>query len=136
MNFTRKQFDELTYEIIGAAIDVHRTLGPGLLESVYHHCMKVALEDRCISYETELKVPLEFNGRLLDAPLRCDLFVENKIVVELKSVQTLIPVHEAQIMTYMKLLRVPKGILLNFYCSNLFKEGQRTYVNELFKQLK
>lgn len=135
MHSTRKQFDELTYEIIGAAIDVHKSLGPGLLESVYHHFMKVALEDRCISYETELKVPVEFNGRTIDAPLRCDLFIEKKIVVELKSVQAIIPVHEAQIITYMKLLRAPKGILLNFYCTNLFKEGQRTYVNEYFKQL-
>lgn len=132
---TKSELNSLTYDIVGAAIEVHRELGPGLLESVYHRCLKYELSERKIKYKSELIVPVNYKGLDLVTELRCDLFIENKIVVELKAVEKIIPVHEAQIMTYMNLLDVAKGILINFNCTNLFHEGQKTYVNESFRSL-
>ncbi|HRD58843.1 MAG TPA: GxxExxY protein [Ferruginibacter sp.] len=132
---TKKYIDELSYEIIGSIIEVHKFMGSGLLESVYLQCLKIELMNRGINFLTEMRVPVVYKGKLLDIDFRCDLFVENCIVVELKSVAEIIPIHEAQLLTYMKLLHCPKGILINFNCSNIFKEGQRTYVNEYFSKL-
>ncbi|MEO8760680.1 MAG: GxxExxY protein [Bacteroidia bacterium] len=135
VTLTKKYLDELTYEVVGAAIEVHKTVGRGLLESVYHACMKEELNHRKINFLTELKTPVLYKGKQLDIDFRCDLFVENCLVVELKAVNEMIPVFEAQLLTYMKLLQAPKGILINFNCSNIFNEGQKTFVNEYFKLL-
>lgn len=132
---TKKFLDDLTYKIISAAIEVHKDLGPGLLESVYQKCLKQEFFLRELKYSSELFVPVQYKGIEMDTELRCDFLVEDSIVVELKAVDALAPVHEAQILTYMKLLHKPKGILINFNCANLFKEGQRTFVNELFRKL-
>jgi GxxExxY protein len=132
---TKKHLNDLTYEIIGAAIEVHKELGPGLLESVYHRCLYYELNLRGINFQSELIVPIEYKEMELDAQLRCDFVVENAIVVEIKAVQEVLPIHEAQLISYMKLLKVPKGILINFNVTQLFKEGQKTYVNELFRNL-
>lgn len=132
---TKKYLDELTYEIIGASIEVHKIMGRGLLESIYHQCLKEELLHRKINFLTEMKVPVIYKGKLLNVDFRCDLFVEQCIVVELKSVQEIVPVYEAQLLTYMKLLQCPKGILINFNCSNIFREGQKTFVNEYFSHL-
>ena len=132
---TKKYLDNLTYEIIGSAIEVHKTMGRGLLESVYHECLKEELRHRKINFLSELKLPVIYKKKLLNVDFRCDLFVENSIVVELKSVHELIPIHEAQLLTYMKLLKSPKGILINFNSSNIFREGQKTFVNEYFSSL-
>lgn len=132
---TKKYLNDITYQIVGAAIEVHKTLGPGLLESVYHKCLKQELFVRQMKYASELIVPVNYKGLELDAELRCDILVEDAIVVEIKSVDVIAPVFEAQILTFMKLLKKPKGILINFNCANLFKEGQKTYVNELFRNL-
>lgn len=133
---TKKYLNNLTYEIIGAAIEVHKALGPGLLESVYHKCVKQELFVRKLSYSSELIVPVSYKGIDVEAELRCDLLIEDSIVVELKAADAIAPVYEAQLLTYMKLLQKPKGILINFNCANLFKEGQKTFVNELFRDLK
>jgi len=132
---TKKYLDDLTYEIIGCAIEVHKIMGRGLLESVYHQCLKEELLHRKINFLTEMKVPVVYKGKSLDVDFRCDLFVEQTVVVELKSVQDMVPIYEAQLLTYMKLLQCPKGILINFNCSNIFKEGQKTFVNEYFSVL-
>jgi GxxExxY protein len=132
---TQKYLDELTYEVIGAAIEVHKTIGRGLLESVYHICLQEELSHRKINFLTEKKVPLIYKNKELLVDFRCDLFVENCLVIELKSVLLLNPIFEAQLQTYMKLLKAPKGILINFNCSNIFKEGQKTIVNEYFRHL-
>lgn len=132
---TKATLDQLTYEIIGAAIEVHSQLGPGLLESIYHECFKIELEIRGISFKTEMQVPVWYEGRKLETTLRCDLFIDDLIVIELKSVKKLEPIFDAQLMTYMKLLEAPKGILLNFNCMNIFREGQKTIVNEFFQHL-
>ena len=135
MTLTKSYLNELTYEIVGAAIEVHKALGPGLLESVYHRCLKQEFVVRNLHYSSEHIVAVGYKGMELDADLRCDFVVDDAIVVELKAVDMVAPVHEAQLLTYMKLLEKPKGILINFNCANLFKEGQRTFVNEFFRQL-
>jgi GxxExxY protein len=132
---TKKYLDELTYQIIGAAIEVHKALGPCLLDSIYHKCLKQEFLLRKLSFQSEILVPVSYKGISVDTELRCDLLVENAIAVELKSAEEIIPIYEAQLLTYMKLLEKPKGILINFNCVNLFKEGQRTYVNEYFRNL-
>lgn len=135
MIISKKELDELTYQINGAAIEVHKTIGPGLLESVYHKCLEHELSHRGISFETELNVPVHYKMIEIDTVLKCDLLIENAVVVELKSVQNLIPVFDSQLLTYMKLLNVPKGILYNFNSYNLFKDGQKTMVNRLYEYL-
>lgn len=132
---TKRYLDELTYEILGAAIEVHKTVGPGLLESVYHKCLRQEFALRKLKFESEFWVDLDYKGTVIEAELRCDFLVENSIVVELKSVELMAPVFDAQILTYMKLLKKPKGILINFNSYNLFKDGQRTFVNEWFRNL-
>lgn len=132
---TKKYLDDLTYEVIGSAIEVHKQLGRGLLESVYHECLKEELSHRKINFLTELKVPLLYREKELNVNFRCDLFVENCLVVELKTVTEMNPIFEAQLYTYMNLLKAPKGILINFNCSNIFKNGQKTFVNDYFRNL-
>ena len=135
MEITKTYLLDLVYKVNGAAIEVHKTLGPGLLESVYHKCMAKELSLRNINYMSEYKIPYSYKGIDLDIELRCDFIIEENLVVELKSVEYLLPVHKAQLLTYMKLLNVPKGLLLNFNVTNLFKEGQSTFVNEIFRDL-
>ena len=132
---TQKYLDELTFNVIGAAIEVHRNMGSGLLESVYQQCMIEELSNRNINFVSEFKVPVVYKGKELDIEFRCDLFVENCLVVELKSVSEIKPIHDAQVLNYMNLLKVPKGIIINFNCFNIFREGQKTFVNEYFKRL-
>ena len=114
---------------------MHKELGPGLLESVYHSCMKQELKYRKLNFASEMPVKVQYKGVIVDSDMRCDLVVEDKVVVELKAVESVPPVFEAQLLTYMKLLKLPKGILFNFTCKNIFQEGQRTFVNELFRRL-
>ena len=134
-NLNKKYLNKLTYDVIGAAIEVHKSLGAGLLESVYHECMNHELSLRKINFSTKMTVPVQFKGIKLETDLQCDLFIENCLTVELKTVVALAPIHEAQLMTYMKLLESPKGILINFNCVNLYKDGQKTFVNKLFREL-
>ena len=110
-----KLFEEkLTREIIGAAIEVHRELGPGLLESSYEVCLSRELELRGISFEFEKPLPLEYKGVRLDCGYRLDLLVAGAVIVEVKSVEALAPIHEAQLLTYLKLTGVKVGLLINF----------------------
>lgn len=127
--------DELTYEVVGASIEVHKIMGRGLLESVYHQCVKEELIHRKINFLTEMKIPVFYKEKELNMDFRCDLLVGNCLAIELKSVQAISNVHEAQLLTYMKLLKAPKGILINFNCFNIFREGQKTFVNEYFSSL-
>jgi GxxExxY protein len=135
MQITQKYIDDLTYQIIGCAIEVHKQLGPGLLESVYQKCFNREISLRNLTHQNELWVPVEYKGLLLEADLRLDVLVNDLIIVELKSIEGILPVHEAQVLTYMKLLKKHKGILINFNCTNIFKEGQKTFVNEYYAVL-
>jgi GxxExxY protein len=106
--------ERLTREIIGAAIEVHRELGPGLLESSYEVCLSRELELRGISFEFEKPLPLEYKGVKLDCGYRLDLLVAGLVIGEVKSVEALAPIHEAQLLTYLKLTGVKVGLLINF----------------------
>ncbi|HEY6975688.1 MAG TPA: GxxExxY protein [Chitinophagaceae bacterium] len=132
---TQKYLDELTYRIIGCAIEVHKQLGPGLLESVYEKCFVRELSLQDIEHKTQLYVPVAYKGLLMEAELRLDVLIEDLILIELKAIEGILPVHEAQVLTYMKLLQKPKGILINFNCTNIVKEGQKTFVNEYYSAL-
>lgn len=132
---TQKYLNDLTYNIIGAAIEVHKELGPGLLESNYEKCLTHLLIEKGFRLIQQQKVPLIFRGLYLDCDLRYDLLVEDLIVVEIKAVDGLLPIHDAQLLTYLNLLNKPKGILINFNCTNIFREGQKTLVTELFASL-
>lgn len=106
--------DALTEKIIGAAIEVHRALGPGLLESVYQECLALELGLRGLHFQSQLELPLNYKGLSLDAAYRLDLVVEQTVVIELKAVERLLPLHEAQLLTYLKLGGYSLGLLLNF----------------------
>ena len=106
--------DPLTSKVIGAAIEVHRLLGPGLLERLYHRALRFELALNGVTFESEKPVPISYKGHELGDDLRLDLIVENQLIVEIKAVDRLIPVHESQLITYMKLTGIKKGLLLNF----------------------
>ncbi len=132
---TQKYLNELTRIITGAAIEVHRELGPGLLESVYEKCLTHLLQQKGLRILSQQKVPIVFKGLYLDCDLRFDLLVEDSIIVEIKAIDGFLPVHEAQLLTYLKLLDIPKGILINLNCTNIFKEGQKTLVTDAYARL-
>lgn len=132
---TKKEINDLTYQVVGAAIEVHKFLGPGLLESTYQRCMQQELFLRGIPFEAGVATELVYKGVKLSADLRCDIYLPGKMVIELKAAEAIVPVFQAQLLTYMRLLQVPKGILINFNCENIWKEGQRTMVNDLFAAL-
>jgi GxxExxY protein len=113
---------ELTRQIIGSAIEVHRELGPGLLESAYEECLCCELNDRKVNFQRQLTVPVSYKGLALDCGYRLDLLIEDTIIVELKSIEGFLPIHGAQLLTYMKLLSKPVGILINFNVP-LLKQG-------------
>ena len=135
MEITKSYLKDLTYKVTGAAIEVHKRLGPGLLESVYHKCLAKELELRNIPFKSEHKIPYNYKGFDLDIELRCDFLIDDVLVVELKSVTEILPIHEAQLITYMKLLEIPKGLLINFNVESLYYDGQKTYVNEYFRHI-
>ncbi len=122
------EFDELSSRVIGCAIEVHRALGPGLLESAYEQCFARELSLADISFEVQVPLPVEYKGIRLDCGYRVDLFVEKKLIIELKVVDKFLPIHEAQILTYMKLARVPVGLLMNFNVELLKDGGIRRFV--------
>ncbi len=118
---------DLTNEILAAAIEVHRVLGPGLLESVYEQCMCRELKLRNVAYECQVPLPLIYKGDKVEAGFRIDLLVANRVVVEIKAVEKLLPVHDAQLLTYLKLTKKRVGLLINFSVP-LLKEGIRRKV--------
>jgi len=132
---TKSYLNDLSYKIVGCAIEVHKHLGPGLLESIYHECLRQEFFLRGINYKSQLFVPIDYKGIALNADYRLDFLVEDEIVVELKAMEGILPVHEAQLLTYMKLLQKGKGILINFNCANIVKEGTKQMVNEYYAQL-
>jgi len=116
--------NKITSEIIGAAIEVHRQLGPGLLESVYQECLCRELELRGLRFEKERPLPVEYKGVKLECGYRLDFLVEDRVVIEIKAIEAIAPVHEAQLLTYLKLGNWRVGLLINFNVLVL-KEGIR-----------
>ncbi|WP_038052626.1 GxxExxY protein [Thioalkalivibrio sp. ALJ1] len=118
------EFDPISREVIGAAIEVHRELGPGLMESVYERCLAHELRQRGIECETQVPMPVAYKGETIEAGYRIDLLVRQCLMVELKSVDAINGLHKAQLLTYMKLARVDTGLLINFNAPVL-KDGIR-----------
>ena len=119
--------NEITHEIIGAAIEVHRLLGPGLLESAHEECLAKELALRKLSVERQKPVPVVYKDVKLECGYRIDLLVENRVVVELKSIESLAPIHEAIILTYLRLSGRRLGLLINFNV-NVLRDGVRRYI--------
>lgn len=107
-------YQDLTEQIIGGAIEVHKAIGPGLLESVYQECMCREMNLRGLRFQREVKVPVIYKGVALDCGYRLDMIIEDAVILELKSADRIIPVHEAQLLTYLKLLDKPVGFIINF----------------------
>jgi GxxExxY protein len=118
---------ELTHSIIGAAIEVHRVLGPGLLESAYEECLAQELTVRGIPFEKQKPLPVVYKGMRLDCGYRVDLLIDGRVVVELKAVEALAPIHDATLLTYLRLSGCKIGLLINFHCVVL-KDGIRRRV--------
>ncbi|MBN1126147.1 MAG: GxxExxY protein [Sedimentisphaerales bacterium] len=123
----KRKFSELSNKVIGCAIEVHKTLGPGLLESAYQQCLCHELRLNNLSFEMEKPQPVRYKGCRLDCGYRIDILIEEEIIVELKSVEKIKPIHEAQILSYMKLAEIKYGFLINFNVP-LLKEGLKSFV--------
>ena len=135
MEVTQKYINELTYKITGACIEVLKIAGPGLFENVYHECLKREFDLLELEYKSELEIPLNYKGKIIDCKVKCDFLIESLIVLEIKSVTDLNNVHRAQTMNYMNLLKVPKAILVNFNVNNIYHEGHETFVSKYFSKL-
>lgn len=134
VNLTKKEVTQLSYEIVGYAIKVHKILGPGLLESIYEECLKYELEKNGYDVKQQLIIKIEYDELELESQLRLDLLVNDCVVVELKTVDNFHPLHEAKILTYMNLLKRPQGLLINFNTTNITK-STKPFVNEYFQML-
>jgi len=110
-----KKANELSHDVIGAAIEVHRLKGAGLIESIYEKCLMRELVLRNIAYVNQQLVQIEYKGMTFEEPLRFDVLVENCLLLELKAVQEILPIHKAQLLSYMKLLNIPIGLIFNFH---------------------
>ncbi len=121
------EFDKLSNKVLGCAIEVHKNLGPGLLESAYERCLSYELTSEGIRHETQKELPIDYKGLKIDAGYRIDMIVENGLIVELKSVENILPIHESQLLTYMKLSGIKVGLLINFNVAKL-KEGIKRFV--------
>jgi GxxExxY protein len=118
---TQKYINDLSYKVVGCAIEVHKYLGPGLLESVYESCLVEEMIEQGLSIERQVPVPINYKGKDLGNNLILDLLVNDLIIVELKAVEQMIPVFKAQLLSYLKLTGKPKGLLINFNCENITK---------------
>jgi len=129
MREDRKE-DILSRDIIAAAIEVHRELGPGLLESSYEECLCHELKTRGITYERQKSLPVSYKDVRLDCGYRLDVVVDNLVIVEIKAVESMLPIHTAQLLTYLKLANLKLGLLINFNTPQL-RQGIKRVVNNL-----
>ena len=121
------EFDTISNSVIGCAIEVHRNLGPGLLESTYEQCLAAELSEAGIEFQLQRSIPVQYKEKKIDCGYRVDVFVNNELIVELKSVERILPIHQAQLLTYMKLAKVRIGLLINFNVAVL-KDGIKRMV--------
>ena len=121
------EFDQLSRKVIGCAIEVHRNLGPGLLESTYPQCLACELSHAGIPFQMEVPLPVRYKETLLGCGYRIDLLVSGDLVVEIKCVETLLPIHQAQILTYLRLSKIPVGLIINFNVTKL-QNGIKRFV--------
>lgn len=131
---TKTEVTQLSYDIVGCAIKVHKELGPGLLESVYEICLAYELKKNGFIVRQQMTTKIQYDKIEFETPLKVDLLVNDTIIIEIKTVEKLLPVHQAQLMTYMKILKKPQGLLINFYTDNITK-SMIPLVNEYFSKL-
>ena len=131
---TKLELNQLSYDVIACAITVHKALGPGLLESVYEKCLVHELISKGFKIQQQIKIPIIYKDIALESIIRADVLVNNQIVVELKAIEELHPIHSAQTLSYMKLLNCPKGIIINFFCEKITDKAIHL-ANELFEEL-
>ncbi|SEM58418.1 GxxExxY protein [Chryseobacterium taichungense] len=131
---TKKEVTQLSYEITGFAIKVHKTLEPGLLESIYEECLKIELIKNGYNVKQQLYTTINYEGIDIETKLVVDLLVNDIVIVELKAIEEVLPIHEAQLLTYMKVLKKPQGLLINFFTDNITK-SLKPFINEYFKGL-
>jgi GxxExxY protein len=134
VDITQKYVNDLAYKIVGCAIEVHKELGPGLLESIYQKCLEEELRNKNFNILSQLKIPVKYKNIEVDCDLRLDILMEDLIIVELKAVETMLPLYNAQLLTYMKLLKKPKGLLINFNSDNIVS-NTTSLVNQYFSDL-
>ncbi len=132
---TQKYINDLAYKIVGCAIEVHKHLGPGLLESVYELCLIEELKSAGLQVTSQVVVPIFYKEKNIGGSLKLDLLINNLIIVELKSVEIILPVFKAQLLSYLKLTNKPKGLLINFHCENIVHDGLVPLVTEEFSYL-
>ena len=124
-----KILNEITHQVIGAAMQVHSALGPGLLESAYEACLAHELRKRALKTETQIALPVRYDGIELDLGYRIDLLVETAVLIELKAIEKVLPVHKAQLLSYLRLSRLKLGLLINFHTLHL-RDGITRIVND------
>jgi len=132
---TQKYLNDLSYKIIGCAIEVHKELGAGLLESIYEEAMYFELQSRGFTVVKQLEVPVIYKGLELPKKYKIDLLVNNEMVLELKSCDGIHPIHQAQLLTYLKILEKHKGIIINFNCLNIVGDGSQQMISKSFNDL-
>jgi len=132
---SQKIINELAYKIVGACIEVHKLAGPGLYEEVYHQCLVEEFKMLGLNFKSELEIPFLYKGKSINCKLKCDFFIEDLIVLEIKSVSDLHNIHRAQTMNYMNLLKANRSILINFNVNNIYHEGHETFASKSFQNL-
>jgi GxxExxY protein len=135
MVVSQKYLNEVAYEIVGCAIEVHKHLGPGLLESIYERCLLNELINNGFRVRSQVEVPLIYKGQSLDSNFKLDILVEDLIIIELKAVEKILPIYKAQLLSYLKLTGFSKGLLINFNCENITRDGLIPLVTEKFSSL-
>jgi GxxExxY protein len=131
-----KQFvNDVSYEVIGSIIEVHKHLGPGLIESTYHKCLAYEFSLRHLNFISEGTFPFHYKDLDLSTDFRCDLLVEGVIMLELKAVMEIVPFFKAKLLNQMKIAKVPKGMLVNFNVNNIMNEGHHVFLNEFYTKL-
>ena len=135
LRITQKYVDKLVHDIIGCAIEIHKELGPGLLESAYEKCMIFLLEKKGYKVQSQLEVPIKFQELFVDKGFRLDLLVKEIVMVENKANKNMTKVKRQKMFSHKKKKKKPKGILINFNCSNIFYEGQQTFVTREYSNL-
>lgn len=125
---------DLSYQIMNAAIEVHNELGPGLLESIYEDCLEYELKLRGFEVRRQIITPVIYKEFKREAPIKLDLLVNELVAVELKTVEYLLPIHEAKLLSYMKLLKAPQGLLINFHSYKL-TDSYKLFINEFYNLL-
>jgi GxxExxY protein len=132
--YTQNYVNAVAYKIVGCAIEVHKNLGPGLLESVYESCLIEELQECGLTVKSQVYIPIKYKQKDLGGNLKLDLLVNELVIVELKAVDTMIPLYKAQLLSYLKLTGKPKGLLINFHCENIV-EQMVPLVTEEFSKL-